>query len=277
MNHQLNNCTGAPTVTRRVGFTLIELLVVIAIIAILAAILFPVFGRARENARRSSCLSNLKQIGTGIMMYEQDYDGFMPPSVVFATSSTFKTWPTLMMPYIKSEQVFVCPSGKDGPYQRTWSGGSGSFCDIYETTETSTRTGDGSTKALGLVNKLSYARNLIPSSGWTVTPSFQNVGKTGYVTSGSTISVNEAAIEEPATTVHIFDHTSQAVSGVCNVNGGEMRTVLNEARTDYARINTSAKVANRHLEGFNILFGDGHSKWRKFATTQPREWSVQAD
>jgi prepilin-type N-terminal cleavage/methylation domain-containing protein len=62
------------------GFTLIELLVVIAIIAILAAILFPVFARARENARRASCQSNLKQIGLGIMQYTQDYDERMPPT-----------------------------------------------------------------------------------------------------------------------------------------------------------------------------------------------------
>ena len=67
---------------RRKGFTLIELLVVIAIIAILAAILFPVFARARENARKSNCLSNLKQLGNGMMMYVQDYDecftGYFP-------------------------------------------------------------------------------------------------------------------------------------------------------------------------------------------------------
>src|ERR1051325_7590284 len=62
------------------GFTLIELLVVIAIIAILAAILFPVFGRARENARRSSCQSNLKQIGLGLLQYEQDFDESLPGS-----------------------------------------------------------------------------------------------------------------------------------------------------------------------------------------------------
>src|SRR5689334_5202516 len=64
------------------GFTLIELLVVIAIIAILAAILFPVFARARENARRASCQSNLKQIGLGIMMYTQDYDETFPRSAI---------------------------------------------------------------------------------------------------------------------------------------------------------------------------------------------------
>ncbi|RYG53119.1 DUF1559 domain-containing protein, partial [bacterium] len=71
---KLNSLSFNQSVTTRKAFTLIELLVVIAIIAILAAILFPVFGRARENARRSSCQSNLKQIGLGIMQYTQDYD-----------------------------------------------------------------------------------------------------------------------------------------------------------------------------------------------------------
>ena len=88
------------------GFTLIELLVVIAIIAILAAILFPVFGRARENARRSSCQSNLKQIGLGVMQYTQDYDERMPSTRMGAGNN----WQVILQPYIKSYQVFVCPS-----------------------------------------------------------------------------------------------------------------------------------------------------------------------
>lgn len=87
------------------AFTLIELLVVIAIIAILAAILFPVFGRARENARRSSCQSNLKQIGLGIMQYTQDYDEKVPGRNVNGI-----TWRQLVQPYIKSTQLFMCPS-----------------------------------------------------------------------------------------------------------------------------------------------------------------------
>src|SRR3954447_20099354 len=94
--------------TRR-GFTLIELLVVIAIIAILAAILFPVFGRARENARRSSCQSNLKQIGLGITQYTQDYDEIQP-FVSTAGNWSVDGWMHTLQPYVKSYQVFKCPS-----------------------------------------------------------------------------------------------------------------------------------------------------------------------
>ncbi len=91
------------------GFTLIELLVVIAIIAILAAILFPVFARARENARRSSCQSNLKQIGLGIVQYVQDYDEKMPSSKNNGMWNDVP-WQVMIQPYVKSYQLFKCPS-----------------------------------------------------------------------------------------------------------------------------------------------------------------------
>lgn len=92
----------------RSAFTLIELLVVIAIIAILAAILFPVFARARENARRSSCQSNLKQLGLGLLQYTQDYDEKLPQGQ--DTSGRGRGWAGATLPYIKSAQIFVCPS-----------------------------------------------------------------------------------------------------------------------------------------------------------------------
>lgn len=94
------------------GFTLIELLVVIAIIAILAAILFPAFARARENARRTSCASNLKQIALGEQMYTQDYDEKLSgPGNYSAFGAGIPTgWQYLLAPYIKSEQLFDCPN-----------------------------------------------------------------------------------------------------------------------------------------------------------------------
>ncbi len=95
------------------GFTLIELLVVIAIIAILAAILFPVFARAREKARQTSCLSNLKELGLGCLMYAQDYDERLPWHCRYipgAADSSSNGWQGQIMPYIKNDQIFVCPS-----------------------------------------------------------------------------------------------------------------------------------------------------------------------
>ena len=101
------------------AFTLVELLVVIAILAILATILFPVFARARENARRSGCQSNLKQMGVGILQYTQDYDEKFPMGVTF-NGFPGQTVNDLIQPYVKNEQIFVCPSDP-APYGMSWS------------------------------------------------------------------------------------------------------------------------------------------------------------
>ncbi len=99
-------------IMKKSAFTLIELLVVIAIIAILAAILFPAFARARENARKASCMSNLKQIGLGIMQYTQDYDERFPMRYYGGAGGRQEanTWRRVIMPYVKSTQLFQCPS-----------------------------------------------------------------------------------------------------------------------------------------------------------------------
>ncbi len=109
--------------TRRRGFTLIELLVVIAIIAILAAILFPVFAKAREKARQSACTNNMKQLGLAARQYASDYDGLYPPggAVPSTGCGNAKTcgFPTVhhqcgsmakILPYVKNYQIFYCPS-----------------------------------------------------------------------------------------------------------------------------------------------------------------------
>jgi prepilin-type N-terminal cleavage/methylation domain-containing protein len=120
---------------RKDGFTLIELLVVIAIIAILAAILFPVFAQARAKARQAACLSSMKQIGTALMMYAQDYDetvagnsysppnssagdaGFAPVPLGFMDPDPLKVgrnWARDLQPYVKNLAVYVCPQARPG-------------------------------------------------------------------------------------------------------------------------------------------------------------------
>ena len=106
---------------QRKGFTLIELLVVIAIIAILAAILFPVFARAREKARQTSCLSNVKQLVLGAQMYSQDYDEEVMPCYVVGTGY----WNNLIEPYVKNTQIFRCPSN-----QTAYSGYGHNHCNL---------------------------------------------------------------------------------------------------------------------------------------------------
>jgi prepilin-type N-terminal cleavage/methylation domain-containing protein/prepilin-type processing-associated H-X9-DG protein len=117
----------------RHGFTLIELLVVIAIIALLAAILFPVFAQAREKARQTTCLSNLRQLGTAVQMYVQDYDETLPGVTdgnagvgqaggwmyytafpAFDTPRSYDPARSSLFPYVKSTQLFVCPADGDG-------------------------------------------------------------------------------------------------------------------------------------------------------------------
>ena len=103
--------------TRR-GFTLIELLVVIAIIAILAAILFPVFARAREKARQTSCLSGLKQIALATIMYAQDYDELLPPILLQAGEDLYAVNETIS-PYVRNDQLWICPTDRVGEVETT--------------------------------------------------------------------------------------------------------------------------------------------------------------
>jgi prepilin-type N-terminal cleavage/methylation domain-containing protein len=112
----------------RHGFTLIELLVVIAIIAILAAILFPVFAQAREKARQTSCLSNCKQIALAFQMYQQDNDGaytWQGPKLGddvadFMAPGAKPNWGAELMPYIKSPKMYICPSARPSPFAKTF-------------------------------------------------------------------------------------------------------------------------------------------------------------
>jgi prepilin-type N-terminal cleavage/methylation domain-containing protein len=108
---------------KREGFTLIELLVVIAIIAILAAILFPVFAQARERARQTACLSNARQLAMAVQTYLQDYGEAFPPSTNYDVPIEVpeRIWTRLIQPYVKDVNIFTCPSASRTGFPSDWS------------------------------------------------------------------------------------------------------------------------------------------------------------
>jgi prepilin-type N-terminal cleavage/methylation domain-containing protein/prepilin-type processing-associated H-X9-DG protein len=109
----LSSCRAVAPASR--GFTLVELLVVIAIIGVLAALLFPVFARAREKARQASCLSNLRQLGTALSLYTDDYDSTYPRGQYWPWDSSH-TWIIVLEPYVRNTDVFRCPSQGNDPF-----------------------------------------------------------------------------------------------------------------------------------------------------------------
>jgi prepilin-type N-terminal cleavage/methylation domain-containing protein/prepilin-type processing-associated H-X9-DG protein len=213
--------------TNRKGFTLIELLVVIAIIAILAAILFPVFARARENARRASCQSNLKQIGLGLMQYTQDYDEKLV--IVHAGPGSFdantdeRGWAELIQPYVRSTQLLQCPSETNPPAV-----GNGNGYTDYAMNNFDNNFTPGSTSAY---YGMSIARLEFPALSVMVWEAGN--GSAGNAYSGCTTYDCSAAGDTSGTKASIYTSTAT---------------------------NANAQI---HLDGCNFAFVDGHVKWLK--------------
>ena len=209
------------------GFTLIELLVVIAIIALLSAILFPVFGRARENARKTSCLSNTKQMGNGLMMYCQDFD-----EVNVLNGSGPIQWPDLLQPYLKSNQALVCPSStrrSAAPYDQ-WVTGQG--------------------------RATSYTINNVYYNNATLGRLFE---------SGTTGPAALAEIEDAAGTVFCADggDADGANGGGTQLVQTSTLITVNPGSDPPSIRSSQGDMIARHLGGLNATFFDGHSKWFK--------------
>jgi prepilin-type N-terminal cleavage/methylation domain-containing protein/prepilin-type processing-associated H-X9-DG protein len=226
------------TPRRANGFTLIELLVVIAIIAILAAILFPVFAQAREKARATSCLSNTKQLGTAYMMYLQDYDEVFPPHVTERTAAPGTpdtaearapySYKTKLDPYVKSGQVYKCPSGPQWP-----AAGPGRWF--------TTDYGNNHNEA-----------NLVSASQrqWYIdNPDF-----------GFNETTSIASISFPANFILIGD--AGRASGLPS-RGGLYPQPWAFDDSNLPDTQQQARFLARHTGGGNIAFSDGHSKLRK--------------
>jgi prepilin-type N-terminal cleavage/methylation domain-containing protein/prepilin-type processing-associated H-X9-DG protein len=214
----------------KLGFTLIEILVVIAIIALLAAILFPVFARARENARRASCQSNLKQLALGMSMYLQDVDGVYPPFDNYGGSlgGPVIYWGEALFPYIKNQQVFQCPSEPTKP------SASGDF------------SGDG-------FSDYFYNSNFgvgWPSYGWGSAPDKRYRFK-------------DSDISAPAVVVLFGDNASGNASNAAGCFSSTPADCPNAIPTTGVVYSPAPAARVRHLEGANYAFADGHVKWLK--------------
>jgi prepilin-type N-terminal cleavage/methylation domain-containing protein/prepilin-type processing-associated H-X9-DG protein len=221
----------------RRAFTLIELLVVIAIIAILAAILFPVFAQAREKARATACLSNMKQIGLGLQMYAQDYDETLPPgNFAFNFNDPTKALPNFLgslSPYTKNSGIYICASAR-----------------------------------------LLSTVNIALKKDWDPTPT----SKTNYMGNAVVLGRALAVVPNPADIIYVQENGfSSNAAQVRPVLSDPKKGVYNYWHWDQGDDKPREAYSNEHFGGGNLLFADGHAKYRSYLKIRSSDFGLTPD
>jgi prepilin-type N-terminal cleavage/methylation domain-containing protein/prepilin-type processing-associated H-X9-DG protein len=254
----------------RRGFTLIELLVVIAIIALLAAILFPVFARARENARRASCQSNMKQLGLALIQYTQDYDECFPAGFDNSPSGSTITgigWGRDIYPYAKSAQVYICPDDNRntvldlmGTANLVSYGINGNLanpkCDWLSSATWNARLShlNAPAKTVMLFEAAlngDYLTVPVPTAG-------------GYTSYGSVVCWGGSISTDPTScSMRAGGRYGTYATGYIGGYTGSLVPQSQQSQQSQNEDNRYISETGRHLDGANWLMADGHVKWLK--------------
>lgn len=274
--HHMNiNQSSGNRPARKSGFTLIELLVVIAIIAILAAILFPVFAQAKSAAKKTSCLSNAKQIGLSGMLYAGDYDDMWVNCYQYTINGPahvpgdpLEWWDDMLQPYMKSRPIVICPTRKiemtfsSIPAANKWDGGKKTISYAF--------------------NDMSvyYVYGNASELAWDNAPSWINTAHTGFVNTvpgacnlQPQCSINQSAVELPAETIWLQDAPVDWGVGIPEL----WANWYGDWAVGAGDPGVTVDGVNPHSQGANCNFGDGHAKFKKHGSFRNCDYTVQDD